>query len=466
MNNIPPMGVRELPAPLNWKKMLGVGVVVVGMAMGTGELIMWPHLVTRYGLAILWLGLVGITIQYFINQEVSRHTLATGESFFTSSARVLSYSPLFWMIAAILLYVWPAWATALGTILSKLIGVGNYMIWSWFSLILVLVITFSGKTAYRVLETTLKVTVPTFFVLLTVISFSNLNLALVGEALRGVINFGYVPVDVDWSVLLGAVVFAGAGGMLNLCVSLWSRDKQLGMAHYVGKIANPISGKLEAVSVTGNSFPDNAEQRDRWKGWMQYIRIDQGLIFWFLGFITLFLLSVNAYAVLSPRGIVPNGLDLVSAQALIFSTSWGKIGEVVYLLMAYLMLFSVMWTVLDALTRIVSDIVHTNSRVGALMPVFHKLKHLSIHHLYYGLMFCFVLISALLVPFQQPFVLLVITSVLGGLTTAIYIPVILYINNVTLPKYVRPGWITNIVLAMGGLFYWYFVWHVASGLIA
>lgn len=462
MNTIPPLGERELPPSLHWKKMLGVGIVVVGMAMGTGELIMWPHLVTRYGLVILWLGLVGITIQYFINQEVSRHTLATGESFFTSSARVLSYSPLFWLVSAVLLYVWPAWATALGTILSKLFGIGNYMIWSWFSLALVLAITFLGKTAYRVLETTLKVTVPIFFVLLVVISFSNLNAGLMTDALWGVVNFGYVPNNVDWSVLLGAVVFAGAGGMLNLCVSLWYRDKQLGMAHYVGKIANPISGKLEAVSVTGNIFLDSPEHRLRWREWMRYVKIDQGLIFWFLGFITLFLLSVNAYAVLSPLGIVPNGLDLVSAQALIFSASWGKVGEVVYLLMAYLMLFSVMWTVLDALTRIVSDIIHTNSRVGVLKPVFDGLKNISIHHLYYGLMLIFVVLSACFVPFQQPFILLVITSVLGGLTTAIYIPIILYLNNFKLPKYVRPGLVTNLFLATGGLFYWYFVWNIIS----
>ena len=75
MTRVEPLEKRILPQPRDWKKILGVGIVVVGMAMGTGELIMWPHLVTRYGLAILWLGLVGISIQYFINQEVARGAL-------------------------------------------------------------------------------------------------------------------------------------------------------------------------------------------------------------------------------------------------------------------------------------------------------------------------------------------------------------------------------------------------------
>src|SRR3989344_1756037 len=462
MNHFPALEEKELPDPPGWRHAVGVGIVVVGMAMGTGELIMWPHLVTRYGLAILWFALVGITIQYFINQEVARHTLATGESFFTSSARVLRFSPLFWLAAAVLLYIWPAWATALGTILSKLLGFGGYMLWAWVSLALVLIITFSGRIAYQVLEKSLKITVPAFFLLLVVISFKNLSPDIIGEALLGLVNFGYVPTGVDWPVLLGAIVFAGAGGMLNLCVSLWYRDKQLGMAHYIGRIANPISGKPEAVSITGNYFSESHQNLSKWRGWMRYVRVDQGLIFWLLGLVTLFLLAVNAYAVLSPLGIVPEGLDLVSAQARIFSESWGAFGETVYLVMAYLMLFSVMWTVLDALTRIVSDIIHTNARAGKLTSIFKSAERFSIHHLYYGLMVVFVFMSALLVPFKQPFVFLVISSALGGLVTALYIPLLLYLNNRKLHPSIRPSWITNVILVAGGLFYWYFVHNVVS----
>ena len=88
---------KELPVPPRLAKAVGVGIVVMGMAMGTGELIIWPHLVATYGLNILWFALIGITIQYFINQEVARHTLATGESFFTASARVVGISALFWL---------------------------------------------------------------------------------------------------------------------------------------------------------------------------------------------------------------------------------------------------------------------------------------------------------------------------------------------------------------------------------
>lgn len=462
MSHFPAFEERELPAPPHWGKVIGVGVVVVGMAMGTGELILWPHLVSRYGLDILWLALLGITIQFIINHEVARHALATGESFFTASARALKYSPIFWLIAAIILYIWPAWAAALGTILSHLFGFGSYTIYAWISLGLVLILTLYGATAYRMLERTLKIIVPVFSILLLIITFKNVPSQMFVDALRGLTHIGYIPANADWIAILGAVVFAGAGGMLNLCVSLWYRDKQLGMAHYSGHITNPLSGTSEAVSATGFHFPMTQENLKRWRGWMRYVLVDQGIIFWGMGLISVFLLAVNSYAVLSPLNVVPSGLDLVTAQARIFSESLGRAGEVVYLIMAYLMLFSVMWTVLDALTRIVSDILHTSARYGALQPIFKPLERISIHALYYGLMVGFILLSALLVPLKAPLTFLLITSTLGGLSMAIYLPILLYLNNRTLPNPLRPGIIMNAGLVISTVFFWYFVYLAAS----
>jgi len=104
-SKLPQLKIRSLPKAPYWSKALGVGVVAMGLAIGTGELIMWPYLVTKFGLGILWGALLGITFQYFINQEVGRITLATGESFFTASLRVFSWFIPFWLISAVLLYV-------------------------------------------------------------------------------------------------------------------------------------------------------------------------------------------------------------------------------------------------------------------------------------------------------------------------------------------------------------------------
>lgn len=456
MQSYPPLKERELPKPPHWTKALGVGVVVMGLAIGTGELILWPHLITKYGLGLLWMALVGIGAQYFINQEVARHSIATGEGFFTSSARILKWSVFLWLIAAPLLYIWPGWASAIGTTLRELTGFGDHLSWGIVVLILVLVLTFSGKIAYQILERALKIIVPTFFLLLVTISFANLNLEIIGEALRGVANFGYIPKGIDMNVLLSAIVFAGAGGMLNLCVSLWYRDKQVGMGKYMGRVTNPITGKEEATHASGYVFKPTCENLKRWKGWMRFMRIDQGIIFFTLGFITLFLLSVNAYAVLTPKGLVPEGLDVAVVQAHIFGDYWGPIGYNVFLIMAFLMLFSVMWTVIDALTRIISDILFTNAHIGPYQRAFAWCKKLSLSKLYYISIVTICVIGALLLPIKQPLTLLTISAVLGGLTMAIYTPILMYLNNAKLPKEIRPGWITNIAMSAISIFFIYF----------
>jgi hypothetical protein len=458
---LPELEIKPLPKAPHWKQALGVGVITIGLAIGTGELIMWPHLVVKFGLGILWGAFLGLTFQYFINQEVARRTLATGESFFTSSIRLSPYLMPFWLVSALLLYVWPGWAGALGTTLSALFGFGNHLVWAWLSLLFILILSFTGRVAYVILEKSLKIIVPVFFVLLLVISFLTLEWFHLKQALLGIFNFGWLPQAIDIEVFLGAVVFAGAGGLLNLCVSLWYRDKQAGMGKYVGRIVNPITGKPEAVSATGYAFTVNKENLKNWEEWLRYIRIDQGIIFWFLGLVTLMLISVNAYAVLFPQGLVPEGLQVAVVQANIFGNQWGVWGYKLFLLMASLMLFSVMWAVIDGFTRIVTDILYVNSRAGPFRKYLSWVKKFSIHRLYYGLIVGLVVLGAVLLPFRQPLIFLVVSSVLGGLTMAVYTPLILYLNNFRLPKELRPGWFTNLMLVFASLFYGFFsIWII------
>ncbi|MFA5736941.1 MAG: Nramp family divalent metal transporter [Candidatus Paceibacterota bacterium] len=453
MTNYPPLNTKDLPSPPRWWRAVGVGIIVTGMAMGTGELVMWPNLVTQYGLAILWFALVGITLQYFINQEIARATLATGESFFTSSGRLIRWSPLFWLFSVVLIYVWPGWASTLGTILAVLIGFGHYLWWAWASLALVLIIVFAGREAYKVLEKSLKIIVPIFIIILLYISFLNLTWFNIFEALRGLFSFGYWPEEIDINILLGAIVFAGAGGMLNLCVSLWYRDKGTGMAIYSGKIKNPINGKTEAIGAIGNTFPLTESNLKNWQHWLKYLRFDQGFVFWFIGLTTIVLMSLNAYVVLEPLNLSPSGTDLAVILSEIFESQLGFWGGKLYLLMAYLMLFSVMWTIIDAMSRIISDIVYTNTQTGSLIKIFAWTKNLSLHHLYYSLILVITLIQAVLLPFSQPLVFLLLSSVLGGFTMALYTPILLYYNNRHLAKPLRPGIISNLFLFGAFVFY-------------
>ena len=172
---------------------------------------------------------------------------------------------------------------------------------------------------------------------------------------------------------------------------------------------------------------------------------------------------MNAYAVLSPLGLVPEGMSVAVTQAHIFGNIWGEAGFKLFLIMAFLMLFGVMWTVIDALTRIVSDIVYTNSRVGPYKRCFRWFRRFSLGGLYYSIIAGVAVIGAILLPLKQPLALLVISGVLGGLTMAIYTPFLIYLNNAHLPKQVRPRLLTNAVMAGISLFYIFFSYKVIAG---
>ena len=145
------------------------------------------------------------------------------------------------------------------------------------------------------------------------------------------------------------------------------------MGKYVGRITNPVTGNIEAVSFKGYTFNPNKENLVNWKKWMRFIKIDQGIIFWLLGLTTLVLLSLNAYAVLKPHGIVPEGLSVAVSQAQIFFELWGVLGSNSFLIMAFLMLFSVMWTIIDAFSRIISYIFYRGNLQERIWLALHLL---------------------------------------------------------------------------------------------
>ena len=111
------------------------------------------------------------------------------------------------------------------------------------------------------------------WVLVTVILGGFLVLALIyvpaptwGSALVGFFGFdpaqggfSFLPDNVD-IVLLGALVgYSGGGGVLNITLSNWARDKGYGMGSRVGHIGGMVGGERSHLADTGFMFEANAE---------------------------------------------------------------------------------------------------------------------------------------------------------------------------------------------------------------
>ena len=66
------MALKKFPPVIKFKNMLGPSFIILALGLGSGEVILWPYLVSNYGLGVAWGALLGVTFQFFINMEISR----------------------------------------------------------------------------------------------------------------------------------------------------------------------------------------------------------------------------------------------------------------------------------------------------------------------------------------------------------------------------------------------------------
>ncbi|MED5447011.1 MAG: Nramp family divalent metal transporter, partial [Planctomycetota bacterium] len=76
--SLPPLKWRDLPEPISWKKMVGPSIMLAGLALGSGEFVIWPYITYKAGFIFFWACILGVITQYFLNMEIERWTLATG----------------------------------------------------------------------------------------------------------------------------------------------------------------------------------------------------------------------------------------------------------------------------------------------------------------------------------------------------------------------------------------------------
>ena len=61
------------PKTRNFWQLVGPGAILVGLSIGSGELIMWPVIIATFGAGMIWAAALGVFSQYWINQELGRY---------------------------------------------------------------------------------------------------------------------------------------------------------------------------------------------------------------------------------------------------------------------------------------------------------------------------------------------------------------------------------------------------------
>ena len=106
-----------VPSGLEWLKVVGPGVIVLGVSLGSGEFLLGPTAFVRHGLSLLWITLVAVFFQTVFNTELMRYTVATGEPVFTGFMRTKPARKFWVWVYALFFFLqvgWPVWAGDVG----------------------------------------------------------------------------------------------------------------------------------------------------------------------------------------------------------------------------------------------------------------------------------------------------------------------------------------------------------------
>jgi Mn2+/Fe2+ NRAMP family transporter len=424
------------PMPGRFWDLVGPGAVLVGLAIGAGELIVWPRITAAYGASMTWAAVLGVLLQLVLNLEIARYTLATGESVYSGYARVSRVFPSLFLALNVAGWIVPGWARACGGALKVLVvgpqGWGGPTVWTAITFAAVAAVLFGPRLVYRSVEMTVEALVVLIVVGLVGIAISVTDVATWRALAAGVVNIPYRDPTLPGYELFSALVFAGAGGTANLFYCFYLRDKGWGMGAVLA-VANPLRGGAEGSAATGFAIRDTPINRERWRQWFRHVSLDQAAFFWILNTFTILLFIVGALAVLHPRGIVPEQELLVWQEATILEASWGTVGKYVFLIVGVATLFSTQLTLLDGVARSCADILYGNFAWAQRTPLNVWYARIGVAWIAVGLGLTY-LYEAI-----PPIVFLLSAGFFGGIAMAVYTPLTLLINLRYLPLPFRPG---------------------------
>ncbi len=432
---------RPMPVFPGWLAALGPGIIWMALAQGSGELIWWPYIIAKYGLTFLFLLIPACLLQYPLTVEIGRYTLATGESIFHGFLRLnRALGVLLWVLMTLSFLWFGAFASAGGTALAVLTDFphgwdqrGQTLFWGYLSIAVFFIAIVLSPVVYVLIERFMKcVAVVTIVGLIwactqpeVVSRLPHFFAALVGYT--GGMPRAWDPADA--TKLLTAVTFAGLGGFWILFYSYWLRDKGSGMAIHNGRITGLVRSRTETAAIDGQLPSDTGDNALRWRQWERYLHTDT-LIGILGNLITTLMTCLLAYALLFPKGLLPQDYELAVVQSEFFAVGWGEVGRILFLIVAAAFLADTWLVTVDAVARIQADIVQI---------LFPGARRWSQRRWYFLFICVLTAVTGLTMLAEEPGELILISAVIGFGGTVIFPAALYFLNHRLLPRHV-PGW--------------------------
>lgn len=449
---------KPFPPPKSLRKMIGPSFVILALGLGSGEVILWPYLVSNYGLGIAWGAVLGITFQFFMNMEIERYALVKGESVFVGVSKIFSWATYWFIISTFIGFGLPGIIAASAKIFAYVFGITNF---KWIAILFLLsigIILSLGKTVYGMLEkftkTIILFGVPFIFVLAIILSSKADWWALLNGLRGNGDGYTFFPAGISLAAFLAAFAYSGAGGNLNLTQSIYIKEKGYGMGEYSQKIAGLFmsKGKPTKIKLTGENFEATEENIFRFKIWWRKINAEHLLVFWLVGSITMLLLMLLAYTATAGTTGNAEGINFVLNEGKAIGLKLFPLAGSIFLFVASIMLFQTQLGIMDSCSRIMAE------NVAIQKTKLDPDKDVNLTKIYYIFVWAQIFFGIILFLFNiyEPKSLILLGAVINAVAMFVHIGLVNVTNHKLLAPVFRPTWRRKVAMLFIFIFFGFF----------
>ena len=456
--------LSEMPKVPKVSHIVGPSAIMLGASLGSGETMFWPKLLAQYGWTLYWAFWIGVITQFFINTELQRWTMATGESIFRGYDRISRVWPWFFLVAGLFHLGWPGWASGGAKVLANwtgIVGTGDWWMIAVVSMVLIWLSYQAGPVLYNIIE---NAQVALMFIAVAAAVVLAMVVGSAGQLVNvpaGAVNFGALPPadELDIATFLGGLAYAGAGGYINLSQGVWAREKGYGMGTYQGRLKNPLRGADPEEVQGGFAFEPTEKNLKRWRGWWSVTQREHFLTF-VVGLLVVATIAMTI-SIEYAQGYTGGAIDMW--LSVIIPQLNGLSATLLYAVI-FIALFSTQYAIVESFVR---------NSVDILYQVYGRARGIDESQLFLGTLSLFTLWGIVIIVLSnafalisQPWILLVIGAAIAGVMMWPYNALTIILNTTRLPEHTQPGWARVVAMWWATGFFGFFSVLLIGGQLA
>lgn len=357
---MPPRGMIR---SLLW---MGPMLMLLGAAIGTGELLVEPAAGARLGGTLFWAILFFVVTKAFWNEAIGQVSIVTGQNFLESCAGagpLVAWVPWVWYVVNILkdfmlrggivavagmvcydtfgpLPFAPVefFASIRGVPAEEAFDQGQMICWALLNYFLIWSLLAVG--GYRLAETLNTILCLLFTASLVACAAAVIPQAT-GELFRGLSPS--IPTQGDDLLILASLAGIVMSGSSTIYYTAWAEERGMGL-FYAARHSGRRIGREEIE-------PQSEEEVRQMRGWLRVNSLTVTITY-VLGALICVATFVLGVAVLRPAGVTLKGADLASELSLMMTTVAGPWAKPVFYVGAYAVVMSTAIGILDGASRL------------------------------------------------------------------------------------------------------------------